>query len=70
MICLTDTVTYVTIALIQYGHTALMVASFNGHAEVVKKLIHANADIDIQAPVSIYLFLVQASWLLDENLME
>lgn len=59
MVCLTDTVTYVTIALIQYWHTALMVASFNGHAEVVKKLIHANADIDTQAPVSI---LVQASW--------
>ena len=71
MICLADTVTYITIALLQYGHTALMVASLNGHAEVVKRLIHANADIDTQAhSVSIYLFLVRAIWLLNENLME
>lgn len=59
VICVADTVTYITIALLQYGHTALMVASLNGHAEVVKKLIYTNADIDTQAhSVSIYLSLV------------
>ncbi len=40
--------------LLQDGWTALMFASQNGHTEVVKFLIEANASVDIQNQVICY----------------
>ena len=39
------------IVVIQYGITALLVASSNGHVEVVKLLLKYNADVNIEYKV-------------------
>ncbi len=39
------------IVLLQNGWTALIFASQNGHTELVKSLIEANASVDIQTQV-------------------
>ena len=40
--------------LYQYGWTALMKASSNGHKEVAKLLVDHGADVNIKSNVSIY----------------
>ena len=37
---------------LQYGESALMLASENGHTEIVKHLFDAKASLDLQSRVS------------------
>ena len=37
---------------LQYGESALMLASINGHTEIVKHLVEAKASLDLQSRVS------------------
>ena len=37
---------------LQYGKSALMLASQNGHTEIVKHLVEAKASLDLQSRVS------------------
>ena len=46
-------IVYSLLSIIQDGWTALMMASYNGHTEVVKVLVEAKADLNITDQVNL-----------------
>ena len=46
-------IVYSLLSIIQYGRTALMRASDEGHTEVVKVLVEAKADLNITDKVNL-----------------